>query len=96
MLETQGEKVTGATIYDLKGDTGFVIDSKVSTGAFALKQGRLILPVAMPAGFNIDEWVAAGGLCIEIPYSPSATNLVALLRATGAPDGTTEFVPFVE
>ena len=96
VLETQGEKVTGATIYDLKGDTGFVIDSKVSTGAFALKQGRLILPVAMPGGFNIDEWVAAGGLCFEIPYSPSATNLVARLRAPGAPDSPTEFVPFVE
>ena len=96
ILETQGEKVTGATVYDLKGDTGFVVECKVSTGAFELRQGNLVLPVAMPAGLTIDEWMANGGLCFEIPYTPSATNLMARLRAPGAPEAPFEFVPFVE
>jgi hypothetical protein len=93
---SDGFAITSLSRSDLKGDKRIRHRFQSFHGRLRVEAGSAHPAGSHAGGFNIDEWVAAGGLCFEIPYSPSATNLVARLPATGAPDSPTEFVPFVE
>lgn len=95
IIETQGDEIATATLYDLKDGPGFNVDRRLSRGHATTKEGKLVLPIVTALG-SVEEWVANGGLHWELKYFPTATNLTVNQISAGLPVFPSEFVRFVE
>ena len=96
VVETEGDTVTAAAIYDLKDGLGFVIDSKLSGGQFLVKQGLIVLPLGMPPSITVADWLSNNGPHWEVSFNPAATNLMVKLKSPGVPEFQDEFLRFQE
>lgn len=96
VIETQGDTILSATMYDLKDGPGFELEKAVSSGHLLNQQGKLLLAIAKPVTVSVENWIASGGIYWEVLYSRAATNLVARLKVPGVPEVPDEFLPVRE
>lgn len=97
VVELEGDKVTAATLYDLKAGDGFAIYSTIGKGVFVPEKGHIVfsntgnLQLAAHETAQINDtfrW--------EVPFQPSATNLAAEFWLEGRSMGTIDFARFQE
>lgn len=85
ILEQQGNRIS-ATLYRVEPGEGFVIKEKASDGKFYPDKKQIVFPLFMQGVFSVDNWIAAGGSHVLVPFDPQAatfaqaTNLVGELK----------------
>ena len=97
VIETQGDKIATATLYDLKDGDGFAIYSTIGKGQHLPEKGIIIFSNTGNLQLQAQETAQVNdAIRWEVPYRPSATNLAATFWLEGRSMGSIEFQPFKE
>jgi len=82
ILEQEGDKVS-ASLYRVEPGDGFVIKEKASNGRFYPDKKQIVFPLFMQGMFSVDDWIAAQGSHVVVPFDPQATSLMQATNLVG-------------
>lgn len=97
VIEMEGEKIASAKLYDLKDGDGFAIYSTIGKGVYQAEKGLIIFSNTGTLQLTAAETGQVNdAIRWEVPFSRTATNLVATFWLDGRNMGTLDFQAFKE
>jgi len=82
IIEQEGSKVSAA-LYRVEPGEGFVIKEKASEGKYYADTRQIVFPLYMQGMFSVDDWIAAQGSHVLVPFDPQATSLAQATNLAG-------------
>lgn len=79
VLEQEGKNISAA-LYTLEDGDGLLIRQKESQGKFFPDRQAIIFPLYTPIAVPVEQWIAASGPHIVVPWTPGTSSLTGLLK----------------
>lgn len=97
VVEMEGDKVTAATLYELKAGDGFAIYSTIGKGDYLPAKGQLVFSITGNLMLNANEASQVNdAVRWEVPFQSTATNLAGTFWLDGRDMGVSDFARFQE
>ena len=78
VVEQEGKRLAAA-LYTLEDD-GFTIRQKEAQGKFFPDRQAIIFPLYTPIAVPVEQWIAASGPHIVVPWTPGASSVIGALK----------------